>query len=52
MTGTYKYDMAYWDLPKFHCEMVKPICDEAQRISLEVRFDLFDFSENLKKRFT
>ena len=40
MTGTYKYDMTYWDLPKFHCEMVKPICDEALRNSLEVRFDL------------
>uniref|UniRef100_A0A7M5UZD8 Aminotransferase class I/classII large domain-containing protein n=2 Tax=Clytia hemisphaerica TaxID=252671 RepID=A0A7M5UZD8_9CNID len=34
--------MAFWDLPEFHCEMIKPLCNEAQRLSLESR-TLYDF---------
>lgn len=30
------HDFAYWDLPQFHCELVKPISDDAQAAFLKV----------------
>ena len=30
------YDLGYWDLPKFHCELVKPISDDAQAALIKV----------------
>ena len=37
------YDMAYWDLPKFHCELVKPICDDAQAAFMKVGSIFYNF---------
>ena len=30
------YDFGYWDLPEFHCELMKPICDEARLATIKV----------------